>query len=89
MRYILMLMLLMATFTATAGQTLRCGNSLILEGDSGYRVVVKCGKPIYREDYRIDIHTTVRSLYYSFGQTIRVVKIKHGLVFEINTLRRM
>lgn len=48
MRFPISVLLLMASFAATAG-SMRCDRSIISEGSSQYEVLAKCGEPAYQQ----------------------------------------
>ena len=45
------LALFCSIFFASAAHAMRCGNSLVYEGDSEYDVLYKCGEPLSKQTY--------------------------------------
>ena len=46
-----LLILLSSMFIASSAEAMRCGTQLVLEGDSDFDVLSKCGEPLYKKDY--------------------------------------
>ncbi|RME32534.1 MAG: DUF2845 domain-containing protein [Gammaproteobacteria bacterium] len=74
----------MAIDTAAAS-SLRCGNLLVLVGDSKYRVLDRCGEPDHRERISGDLERPVEEWVYHRGPQ-RFTRI---LTFEGSTLIRI
>lgn len=68
--YLLFLLVISLPQTALA-DSLRCGTKLVVEGESKFEVINKCGKPAHEEDAGYlkihDAYVKVIKLYYDLG----------------------
>jgi len=71
--YILLLIFFMVPVSQADG--MRCGNSLILTGDTKAEVLIKCGEPLTRETIAIEENTEYAELALKYP-----VLYKHGLL---------
>jgi hypothetical protein len=73
---IILLVALMASGNAVA---MRCGGSLILEGDSEAKLLEKCGEPLMKTDQSI-MSSDSKYIYKNSGGGYNELRITHGKV---------
>ncbi len=83
-------LLLLAVRIAPASETaaassMRCGNRLVLPGDSKYRVLQRCGEPEYRERISGYLERPMEQWFYYRGPQ----HFSRILTFDGNTLVRI
>ncbi|MEQ5808839.1 DUF2845 domain-containing protein [Alteromonas sp. NFXS44] len=75
--------------TATSANGLRCGTKLVLEGESTYDVIQKCGQPDSQEDLgfirkRDDYVKVTRYIYdMGNGKFLRLLDFHNGKLIKI------
>ncbi len=86
--------LLLAAFPPDAASAIRCGGSLVSEGDRPYDLIAVCGAPDYKEEIPGTFVAGIGPIdneerwYYNFGprEFIRQARIRNGRIVSIDTL---
>lgn len=81
-------LLCLLPFTSHA-EGFRCGNKLVMEGDTTTEIQLKCGKPLSEEDLGYqkdgDDYVKVTRLVYDLGsgKFLRILEMRNGKLYQV------